>query len=77
VDRAATTGQGLLARWVGADKQAKALRVVVSDALQAAIAEVDIPGDRELVEEALRREGPGTPEMDVGDVLALGDAVGR
>jgi hypothetical protein len=34
-------------------------------------------GDRGLVEEGLRREGPDSAEIDVGDVLALGEAVQR
>lgn len=77
VDRAATAGQRVLAQWLGGDKQAKALRLVVSEAIRAAAAEIDVPGGREAVAEALRREGPGTPEVDVGDVLTLTEAVLR
>ncbi|HEV2252303.1 MAG TPA: FxSxx-COOH system tetratricopeptide repeat protein [Streptosporangiaceae bacterium] len=77
VDRAATGGQRVLARWLGSDKQAKALRPVVSKAMMAAVEEIDVPGDREAVAQALRREEPGTPEIDIRDVPALRDAVWR
>ena len=63
VDRAATAGQRVLAQWLGGDKQAKALRLVVSEAIRAAVAEIDVPGGCEAVAEALRQEGPGTPEV--------------
>jgi hypothetical protein len=77
VNRVATAGQRVLARWLGGDKQAKALRPVVSKAIQAAVEEIDVPGDREAVVGVLRREGPGIPEIDISDVLALREAVLR
>ena len=67
----------MLTRWLWGDRQANALRTVVSEAIQAAIDEMDVPGDREAVEQALRRGVPGTPEIDISDVLALRDAVRR
>jgi len=77
VDQAATTSQRMLTRWLWGDKQANALRTVVSEAIQAAIDEMDVSADREAVEQALRREVPGTSEIDISDVLALRDAVRR
>ena len=77
VDQAATTSQRMLTRWLWGDKQANALRTVVSEAIQAAIDEMDVPADREAIGQALRREVPGTPEIDISDVLALRDAVRR
>ena len=77
VDQAATTSKRMLTRWLWGDKQANALRTVVSEAIQAAIDEMDVSADREAVEQALRREVPGTSEIDISDVLALRDAVRR
>ena len=77
VDWAATTSQRLVVRWLWGDKQANALRTVVSEAVQTAIDEMDVPAGREAVEQALRREVPGMQEIDISDVLALRDAVGR
>jgi len=50
VDQAATTSQRMLTRWLWGDKQANALRTVVSEAIQAAIDEMDVPADREAIQ---------------------------
>ena len=57
------------------DKQVNALRTVVAEAVQAAVDEVVVPGDRTVVTDALRREDPDTPGIDLRDVLALREAV--
>jgi hypothetical protein len=77
VDRAATMSQRMLTRWLWGDKQANALHAVVSEAIRAAIDEMNVSADREAIEQALRQEVPGRPEIDIRDVLALRDAVGR
>ena len=77
VDRAATMSQRMLTRWLWGDKQANALHAVVSEAIRAAIDEMDVSAGREAIGQALRREAPGGPEIDISDVLALRDAVGR
>ncbi len=77
VDQVATRGQGMLTRWLWGDKQVNALRALVSEAIRAAIDELEVSAGSEAVERALLREVPGTPEIDISDVLALRDAVGR
>jgi hypothetical protein len=75
VNRIAAAGERMLARWLGRDKQANALRAVVSEAIRAAVNEITDPGDREAIAQALRRDDSGTPETGIGDLLALEDAV--
>ncbi len=50
VDRAATMSQRMLTRWLWGDKQANALHAVVSEAIRAAIDEMDVSAGREAIE---------------------------
>jgi NB-ARC domain len=77
VGRAADATARKLGRLVRGDKQENALRAVVAEAITAAVHEVVVPGDRTVVMDALRREGPGTPTIDIRNVLALRDAALR
>jgi len=58
VDQAATTSQRMLTRWLWGDKQANALRTVVSEAIQAAIDEMDVPADREAIGQRCGEKSP-------------------
>jgi hypothetical protein len=77
VGRVADTGARKLDQLLRGDKQANALRAVVAEAVQGAVDEVVAPGDRAVVRDALRREGPDSRGIDVRDVLALREAVLR
>jgi hypothetical protein len=77
VGRAADATTRKLGRLVQGDKQENALRAVVAEAITAAVHEVVVPGDRTVVMDALRREGPGTPTIDIRNVLALREAALR
>jgi hypothetical protein len=77
VGRVADTGARKLDQLLRGDRQASALRGVVEAAVQGAVDDVVAPGDQAIVSGALRREDPGTPAIDVGDVLALREAVLR
>jgi len=77
VGRVADVSARKLDHLLRGDKQVNALRAVVAEAIQAAVDEVVVPGDRTVVLDALRREGPDTPGIDVRDVLALREAVRR
>ena len=77
VGRVADASARKLDHLLRGDKQVNALRTVVVEAIQAAIDEVVVPGDRTVVMDALRRGGPGMPGIDVRDVLALREAVLR
>jgi hypothetical protein len=75
VNRALDASQRQVVRLLWGDKQQKALRRVVSVAVGTAVDEVVASDDRGIVEEALRRGGPDPPEIGIGDVLALREAV--
>ena len=77
VGRAADATARKLGHLVRGDKQGNALRAVVAEAITAAVHEVVVPGDRTVVVDALRREDPDTPTIDIRNVLALREAVLR
>jgi tetratricopeptide (TPR) repeat protein len=77
VQQAATAGERGLERLLRGDKQANALRAILTEAIEGAVDEVVVSDERAVVRDALRGEGHDTAVIKIRDVLDLQDAVLR
>jgi tetratricopeptide (TPR) repeat protein len=75
--QALTAGQAKLVRLLRGDRQQNALRKIIQASIGPAVTEVVSTADRDLIEEALLREGPDSVMPETGDVASLRGLVSR